>query len=294
MKSRNYVFTVNNYTQKMLKQFEKVAKSCEKHNYICYGLEVGDKKKTKHIQAYIQLADSQRFTFLHKYFNLQKKGKLDKFHIEPAKGSLDDNKKYTSKSGDWYEFGEPKKQGARNDLSRLKKAVAESPRSIVKIIKEDVENNQQLRFIQNLQPFYLEHRTPDLPPKVYWIYGKSGIGKTKLVFDSFDEVCSVSNYDWIGTGYLQQQCLLFDDFRKGDIPFHILLKITDRYPFTLFYKGGSIPLNSEYIIFTSPRSITDTFGHTYGFEDDEELVQLLRRVKEINLDSFHVKDLKKL
>lgn len=288
MRSRNYVFTINNYTKKILKEFEKKAQSLEKHQYICYGLETGE-KKTKHIQAYIQLIEPLSYKQVQKYFNIQKKGKLDLFHLEPAKGTLEQNKKYTSKDGDWVEYGEPKKQGSRTDLSELKNSIRENPKDIFNLVDNDVQNNQQLRFIQNLQGYYFKKRDIDNPPKVYWIFGKSGIGKTKIAYDSFEDICSVSNYDWIGTDYNQQECLLFDDFRKSEMKFNYLLKICDRYPLTLFYKGGQIPLNSPYIVFTSPKSIKDTFG-----DHDEDLYQLERRIIQIDLNNFKVNDLKEV
>jgi hypothetical protein len=46
----------------------------------------------------------------------------------------------------------------------------------------------------------------------------------------------------------------------------------------LFYKGSQIPLNSAFIIFTSPKSIDNTFRST-----KEDIAQLKRRVKEIHL-----------
>jgi hypothetical protein len=315
MKARNYVFTINNYTKKMLSDLEKVSKKLEKHNYIIYGLEKGQ-KGTKHIQGYIQLKDAQGFKFLQNYFNLKKRNKFVKFHIENAKGSYKQNINYCKKGlqskKEWeekktkgknygknaivFEFGEVKKQGQRNDLSEIKEFLKEKPNDIFYLVNNTITNNQQLRFAQNIQQYFFKHRDVKTPPKVFWLYGKSGIGKTKLVYDSFgsDDVCSVSSYDWLGTGYKQQKCFLLDDFRKSDIKFNTLLKITDRYPFTLFYKGGSIPLNSEYIIITSSRSIQDIYSDTFGYEQDEELYQLLRRVKQINLEKVKVKDLKKI
>ena len=62
--------------------------------------------------------------------------------------------------------------------------------------------------------------------------------------------------------------------------FNTVLKITDRYPFTLEYKGGQIPLNSPYIVFTSPKCINLTF-----ITGTEDLKQLKRRIIEIDLDS---------
>jgi hypothetical protein len=287
-KSRNYVFTVNNYTETILERFIQVAESLERHLYICYGLEVAPETGTKHIQGYIQLDDNQARTFLHNYFNLQKNGKMDKFHSQGAKGTLKENQDYTSKSGKWFEFGIPKKTG-RSDLTYLRDMIEEEPHNIKEIIQLHCSNNQQVRFVENIQKYYFAKRDSNNPPRVFWIYGSTGIGKTRLIYDSFESVCSVSDLKWPGDNYMQEECLLIDDYREEDMTFQRLLKITDRYPYKLALKGGSVQLNSPYIIITSPFSIDETFGFS-----TENLDQLRRRLlAEINLDVEKVKNLKK-
>jgi hypothetical protein len=286
-KSSNYTFTINNYTKNMLNQFEHVAKSLEKHKYILYSLEIAPKTKIKHIQGYIELNESQRFTFLHNYFNLKKKKKIDKFHIEPAKGTQKQNLEYISKDGEYFEYGEPKKKGTREDLINLKTKLKENPKSIKKLMEDDVTNSQQMRFLEGMQKYLFPERDVNVPPVVFWIYGKTNLGKTKLVYDSFESICSVSDYKWPGTGYMQQDCFLLDDFRKEDIAFHTLLKITDRYPFTLAVKGSSIALNSPYIVITTTHSVSITYRGFY-----EDIKQLQRRVVEIDLKSEKIENLK--
>jgi hypothetical protein len=288
-KARNYIFTINNYDTKTLKQFTKVAESLERHKYICYGLEVAPTTGTKHIQGYIQLDDNQAFTFLHNYFSLKKKGKKDKFHIQPANGTLKENQDYTSKASEWFEYGTPKK-GGRSDLTRIKDMVRETPQDISRIIREECTNLQQLRFAENLQKYYLKPRDHNNPPKVFWIYGSTGIGKTRLVTESFESVCIVSDLKWPGDGYSQEECLLIDDYRNepDGMSFRTLLRITDRYPYSMAVKSSSVQLNSPYIVITSPFSIDETFGFS-----TEDLDQLRRRLlAEINLDDEKVKNLK--
>jgi hypothetical protein len=287
MKKSNYVFTINNYTKAMLKEFEQVAQSLEKHRYICYSLEIGEQSKTKHIQGYIELNESQRFTFIQNYFNLQKKKKLLKFHIEEAKGSQKQNLKYISKKSKAIEYGEPKKKGTRTDIINLKTKLKENPRGMKKLMEEEVTNTQQMRFLEGMSKYMLDSRNINEPPKVFWIYGSTGAGKTRLIYDSFESICSVSDYKWPGNNYTQQECFLLDDFRAEDIPFHTLLKMIDRYPFTLAVKGSFIELNSPYIIITTTKSIDITYA---GYKEDVN--QLKRRLKEINLDKNPVKNLK--
>ncbi len=279
-KSRRFCYTINNYTEEELKDFIKLAESLENHRYICFGLEIAPTTGTKHIQGYIELNESQRYSFLHKYFNFKRDKKILKFHIENANGTAEENKVYTGKDNEFYEFGEPIKQGARTDLIEIKMLVKDNPKNLNKIIDERANNLQQLKFAQSIQPIYLSDRNPKFPPHVFWIFGSTGVGKTSLVYRNFDDVCSVSSPRWAGTGYNQNECLLFDDIREFDIAFNDLLKITDRFPYTLERKHGQIALNSPFIVFTAPKCIDQTFTSTR-----ENLMQLKRRLIEIDLDS---------
>lgn len=280
IKSRRYCFTIHNYTKKGLKSFHLLAESLEKHRYICYGLEVAPETGTEHIQGYIELNDARQFPFLHKYFNFTRNKELLKFHVEIANGTALENKKYCEKSGNFFEFGEPKTQGSRSDLREIKEAVKNNPKQLKEIIDEHGNNLQQLKYAEALPKYYLPERDPSNPPKVYWIFGPTGIGKTQLVYKTFSDICSVSSYDWLGTSYNQNECFLLDDFREFNLSFEQVLKITDRYPHTLFFKGSQIPLNSPFIIFTSPYSIDQTFTST-----KEDLRQLKRRITEIDLNA---------
>ena len=71
-RSRNYQFTINNYTKNNLKQLSKLSIQLDNHNYICYGLEIAPKTGTPHIQGYIELNEGMTYTQLQKYFNLTK------------------------------------------------------------------------------------------------------------------------------------------------------------------------------------------------------------------------------
>ncbi|MEO6536542.1 MAG: hypothetical protein ABIT47_02510, partial [Candidatus Paceibacterota bacterium] len=278
LKSRRFCFTIPNYSEEDLERFHILAQELKDHCYISYGIETGE-TGFPHIQGYVELYTAQRYAYLQKYFDFKKDGELLKFHVEKANGTAEENRKYTQKEGNSFEYGEPLKQGSRTDLSEIKEAVSMSPRDITKIVHNLIQNNQQLKFAEGLQRYYLPHRDPAIPPRVFWLYGQTGIGKTSLVFRTFKDICAVSSYDWLGTDYMQNECFLLDDYRGFDINFNELLRLTDRFPYTLYFKGGQIPFNSPYIVITSPLSIDQTFRG-----NNENLQQLKRRVIEIDLD----------
>jgi hypothetical protein len=286
-RSRAFQFTINNYTKKELSQIVKVLDSSDEHQYCCYGLEIAPETKTKHIQGYIYFKNPKTYKGFQKYFNIQRKAKLLKFHVEPAFASVEKNQEYTRKEGDWYEYGEPPKQGSRTDLKILKERVFSDPKSSSLIIENEDLSYQQVKYVELVQKYAFKHRNPENPPRVFWVWGESGTGKTKKVFDDFgpENVYSVTDFNWLGEGYKQQEVYLIDDFRHHDIKFNTLLKMLDRYPFTLSVKGSSIPLNSPTIIITSNQSIRNTFGGKLNVFEDLE--QLERRVNE-----YHISELK--
>lgn len=68
---------------------------------------------------------------------------------------------------------------------------------------------------------------------------------------------------------------MFDDMRKDTFKLHELLRILDRYPLQVEYKGGSIPFNSPKII------ITSCYHPAKMYETNENIQQLLRRIDNI-------------
>lgn len=91
-KFRKIVFTLNNWSDS---DYDEIVKWCNDHKYYyIIGKEIGDEKKTPHLQGYVD------FTGKQVYFTTLKKLNA-KMHFESAKGTRDDNVKYCSKEGDF-------------------------------------------------------------------------------------------------------------------------------------------------------------------------------------------------
>jgi len=102
MISTFYLFiyiTVNNWTEE-----EYNALKGMDYGYIIIGKEKGE-EGTPHLQAYVQLNDKKRMNYI--------KEAVPRAHIEKARGSPDDNKKYCSKEGDFEEDGTMTSQGKK-------------------------------------------------------------------------------------------------------------------------------------------------------------------------------------
>lgn len=196
MSYRRICLTLNNYTDADYKKlFEHAACS-----YGIIGKEIGEEKKTPHLQCYFELIKKTRLRKIKKHF--------PRGHIQPAKGTSAQNIKYCSKDGDFVEFGSPKakKQGTRNDLAKLRQAMDEGkddfwilqhcdaaakyPNFIAKY--QELKNRKNLPKMQlTFRPWQLRLRhlllTPGpistvLPPhprKIHWYWDQAGAtGKT--------------------------------------------------------------------------------------------------------------------
>jgi len=129
-------------------------------------------------------------------------------------------------------------------------------------------------------------RDPLEPPKVFWLYGKSGGGKSYTTYMFFKDKggCyrSRNNIKWFNK-YRQETCLLLDDIRSTNVEFNDLLNIIDCLPYSVETKGGEVPLKSKFIVITAPRH-----WNTFWPGAAEDFYQLERRItKTISVDDFN-------
>lgn len=112
-----YVFTINNYTfDDILLVFD-----CGNQRYLCFGFEVGD-QGTPHMQGYVYFVNETSFNSVRK--------QIPRARIDVAKGTVEQNIKYTSKDGDWYEFGKKPQQGKAtwNQIEQVMQDPISNPR----------------------------------------------------------------------------------------------------------------------------------------------------------------------
>ncbi len=153
--ARNWCFTLNNYTDEELKIVNDLGDK-PTTRYMIYGKEVGE-KGTPHLQGYIQLNKKIRLTGVKKLID-------DKVHWEPSRGSVDDNKKYCSKEGQFVEFGEAVHQGQRTDVKEcIKRRLEGEPwidlidngnaihykRAIDEIVEEEQLNRKKIKLMDS-------------------------------------------------------------------------------------------------------------------------------------------------
>ena len=165
-KLRRICFTCNNYTPELEERIAGVL--TERARYAIYGKEVGE-SGTKHLQGYVSLKNCMKFSTARTLF--------PNCHLEKAKGDEQSNFDYCSKDGDFVEFGERKKQGARTDLSTAIAALKEG--GIRKVVEDHPE--EYVKFSNGLHKLQLQlNAAPYTHDGVrgVWIYGDPGTGKS--------------------------------------------------------------------------------------------------------------------
>lgn len=242
-------------------------KDCLKVSYLIYGLETCPSTGRKHHQGYFELKTQMTMSAIKKAL------KNTEIHLEVSKGSAKKNKTYCSKESVVEEFGTPKQQGKRNDITEVIDELKEG--ATMRQITSNPKSYQSIKIAETWLKYHEKKRT--WKPEVYWYYGPPGTGKSMRALEEAGPDCYTlgSNGKWF-EGYDGHEHIVIDDFRENMMPFNSLLRLLDRYEYRFEHKGGSRQCLATAIWITSP-------SHPkYVYENSkEDMNQLLRRIDEI-------------
>ena len=161
----------------------------------------------------------------------------------------------------------------RTIMERLMKG--EDLNKVILEYPQEIFNYDKYR--KNINLFNLDKNKPNkiIMRKCFWLYGPSGIGKSYLVRNTFDNMYEKSNNVW-WDGYNNEKTVLIDDFDKTCVKLSYYLKIWgDNYRFNGEIKGSIIQPIYNKLIITSNYNIEELF---YDEEKpDIELVNALKR-----------------
>lgn len=186
--------------------------------------------------------------------------------------------KEDSRDGEFYEAGERpsnSNQGKRTDLIEfardakvmgLRPLAEKHPNTFVAHYKGAV-------FMRGLFSIPRNFKT-----KVFWFFGATGTGKSRLAFEMCKSETSLpyvkmgDNKWW--DGYDGHDDVIIDDYRPGLCPFNTLLRLFDRYPLLVEQKGSTTNFCAKRII------VTTNFCplRHWAKRCDEDLLQLMRRI----------------
>lgn len=205
-----------------------------KFEYLIIGFEECPTTKRKHIQGYIYFKNPRSFNSV--------KRLLGKAHVEAAKGTPQENRKYCAKGGLFKEFGKIPEQGKRNDILALRNAIIEG-KTDYEIIVDDGLCETYARYIKFAdrcrETVQKEQAKTFRKLEVIVLYGPAGTGKTRYVYENERDVYTLTQAQkevWFD-GYCGEKVLIIDDF-YGWIKWAFMLKLLDGHPCRLNKKGG--------------------------------------------------------
>lgn len=265
---RNWCVTINNYDEKDFERIESLIEDLLVKYYI-YGREVGS-KGTPHIQGYVEFSNAIGLKGIVK--RLGKHG-----HYEPRRGTQEQAIIYCKKENAFTEGGEPSSDnGVRKDWLKINNNIKLGS-TVRAQIDEGYNNLQCIQHIEKISKYLEPSR--NAMPRVYWVYGESGSGKSLWASTTFPDAYWCDTFQW-WDGYDGHSAVIIDDYRSDFCKFNELLRLLDRYPYKVPIKGGYRQFVAKDIVITTPRSAEDTwFAAT-----TEDLTQLKRRIyKEVEL-----------
>jgi len=256
--------TLNNYNDgdiEWLKRLECNVMTCSK--------EVGE-SGTPHLQFSITFKRSYSLAALKKLHN--------GVHWEIQDCKQDNNYCRKRDSELIIDRDERKKKGARTDIDVCKEVVKET--LSMKEVVQSATSVQGVR-IAELWLKYNEPKRPLQEIEIHWRYGSTGLGKTRWIWEKYgvENVYTPTSYKW-WEGYDGHKIVLIDEFRGDWCKFGELLRLTDRYPYTVETKGGSRQIQATIWYITSCKHPSLVYNAD-GFDASEKVDQLLRRIKTI-------------
>ena len=241
-------------------------------SYFCMADEVAT-TGTYHTHIFLLAPSPIRFSTI--------KNRFPTAHIEKAYGSAKANRAYILKEGHWADTdkAETSVSGTFEEWGDLPAEKEEAAPEMFKLIQdlragksvmEIIEDNPKLAFrireIETLRQAILEEKysAENRALEVTYLYGASGTGKTRGIFEKHDRksICRITDYGSRNgvrfDAYHCQDVLVLEEFHS-QIPISAMLNYLDIYPLTLparytdriacytkVYITSNIPIEEQY------------------------------------------------
>lgn len=281
-KSRNWCFTLNNYTPE-----EIPTELPAKLRYIAFSEEVGE-SGTPHLQGFCCLQYATVLGTMKKM--------IPRAHFEIMRGSIHQNENYCSKEGELIEFGD-------KPASKIQQGLNEKARwrNIAKMaIKgewdELLEEEPHVSCTHSAKLERLQVKFQQIPKwnddlENYWIHGPPGTGKSFQIRQwCLDQNPSLHLFDkdqskWWDT-YKHEEYVLIDDLDDDWSGKRQLKRWSDRYEFKAQVKNSTLgSIRPRVIVVTSNYSIDEVFN-----PETEKMLNgaIRRRFTEVHMQAKYV------
>jgi len=261
---RNVLFTLNNFNHEDGELDPSLWPGC---TFCVWQIEVGE-NGTEHYQGYLELEGQKSLMQL-----MQFEG-LEGAHFERRKGTQKQAIDYCSKEDTRvdgpYRFGEPNAQGKRSDLEEVKKRIRDGA-SVNEIAEDHFASWVKYhKAFKEYKSICMEKRSWAMD--LVFLIGPSRTGKTRTAMEMAGENVYVKPPGKWWDGYNGEHTVVWDEFYGHSYPFTELLRVLDRYPLQVEFKGGFHQFSSRRIIFTSNQEPKDWYNgertHQLRWEDN--------------------------
>ncbi len=277
-RERNWMFTMNQNDDPTMdpKTINELFSGVGEIKYLVFQLERGDLTGYRHYQGFIAYRNAINFKSI--------KSAFPTIHLEVVKGNLSNAINYAKKSNSRiegpFEFGKEPSQGERTDLydinlmiddgCSLQEIRAKHPTQFLLYqnnIKNTINEVKRAKFLTNRKLI------------AFYLYGKTGVGKTRFVTESFDtsSVYRVTDYSNPFDEYNFEPILVLDEYR-GEFNITFMLNLLDIYPMQLRarYNNKTACFSWVFILSNLP---LDTIYSNLIKTEPESFKAILRRLK---------------
>lgn len=260
-RSRNFIFTLNNYTDQHVALLNRLAPSLR---YLVYGREVAPTTGTPHLQGFAIFANARTLSAVTRL--------MPGAHVEIARGSPEQCRTYCIKDGDYAEFGTPPvtpAQSGDREVDRYNSAWDLAKQGSL----EDIDADIRIRCYSTLKRIRTDYKPAPEPLTSVcgtWIHGLAGCGKTTAVFRRWPDLYSKPLNKW-WDGYVDEPVVLYDDISIYHRELGTQLKhAADFAPFSVEKKGSQEKIRPSRVVVTSQYTIEEIW-------DDEQTRDALNR-----------------
>lgn len=280
-RSRNWCFTWNKYPEDHKERLAQLGEIV----YMIYGYELGKKKNTPHLQGFVMFKEQRSFgtklkasaeleAWEKKTYGKAKtpvqwrkgtlKGTIPEAYWKPMFSTPERCIKYCKKEGNSVEQGKPPigqgKSSKLRDVADLilagttVKQIAKVPELLPLVIN----HHRGLQFAEEILRADRTDRA-----EVYWLYGESGTGKTRVASQLGAERAYVKdNGSVFWNGYDGEDVVIINEYYPKDHEissmrstsgwsFPDFLQVIDRYAYKAQTKGGHKTFDPKLIVITS-------------------------------------------
>lgn len=269
----------------------------ENFSTFIYGCICTEQGSTLHYHLLMVFSSRVRWSMITKHF--------PHVDVRKAKGSISQCKQYIMKSGKWeeneekqhtivkgsfQEWGIQPLDKGENDTAELLKMIQDGF-SNAEIYNTNSEYIKQASIIEKIR---YDIKSDEMEGKlrlnleVTYIQGKTGTGKSRYIFENFDNVCVITNYT--GTGTFDglkptHDVLVFEEYRNS-LTLKEMLSYCDIYPISARSRYADKPIYATKIFIISNWRLEEQYKEEQ-VTDAESYQALLRRIHKVMV--FHDK-----